>query len=162
MTRFLSAALALALLAAVGVAGARAQQQQEGAVEGEGPGPAVIQGEAGQTRTSAPEVLGRGADVDQDQFVTGEEATAHDEQRFGEITGGGEEMTEEQFTGAMTGAQDAAASFAEVDADQSGQISRAEWTQWRQQRFDEAAAVTEGRMEAGQYETFETGGEAMQ
>ncbi len=96
-----------------------------------------------------------GADVDQDQFVTAEEAAAFDEQRFGEITGGGEEMTEEQFTGAMTGAEDPTAIFSEVDQDGSGQISRDEWMQWRQQRFTEATAGTEGRMEAGQYETFE-------
>jgi putative membrane protein len=59
MTKPLAAVAALALLAAIGVADARAQQQQQqdpAAQQGQ-QGPVVIQGEHGQTQTSAPEAV---------------------------------------------------------------------------------------------------------
>ena len=61
--RYLSPLVPLALLAAVGATDARAQQQQ---------GPVVIQGEAGQTQTSAPEAQGQ-AGTQQAQPQTDEE-----------------------------------------------------------------------------------------
>ena len=107
-----------------------------------------------------PAAAQEGADMDADQYVTAVEAQAYDERRWREFTGGAEEMRIEHFTSAMSGAQDYQASFAEADVDQNGRVSRDEWIQWREGRFTEATEGTEGRMEAGQYEIFERGGEA--
>ena len=100
-----------------------------------------------------------GADANQDQFVDEQEATAFDEQRFDELSGGADEITQEQFTGGMTGAEEAEAEFGQADTDQGGTLNRDEWMQYRQQRFGEAAGA-EGQVDAAQYETLDTGGAA--
>ncbi len=143
---------ALALLFGLGLALPTTAQQQQP------PGAAGVT----NPEAAASAAIAAGADADQDQYVTGEEAAAYDEQRFGAITGGQEYMTREQFGAELTGSKAVAATFEQVDEDGDGQISRAEWLLWRQQRFGEATAGTEGRMEAGQYETFDLGGEATQ
>lgn len=106
------------------------------------------------------------ADIDNDEFVTGDEATAHSELRFDEI-GEGREIGMEQFNAAMMplnagGAEDrtvwdAEAAFNEADSDKSGALSREEWMGWRQQRFNEAAG-NEDRIEAGLYKSLDTSG----
>ncbi len=148
-------ATALALFVSLGLALPAAAQQQQG--------PAARQpGTTGVTNPEAAAAEEIAADAD--QYVTAEEAAAYDEQRFGAITGGQEYMTREQFDAELTGlgSKAVAATFEQVDEDGDGQISRAEWLLWRQQRFTEATAGTEGRMGAEEYQTWERGGEATQ
>ena len=136
---------ALALLLGLGLA-LPAAAQQTGA------------GAAGVTNPEAAAAERIAADADTDQRVTAEEATAHGEQRFGEVDADRSgALSREEYTGAMTQAENPAGMFDEVDRDGDGGISREEWTTWRQMRWAEAAAGAEG-LTVEDYETFDFGG----
>lgn len=98
-------------------------------------------------------------DTNSDGMVHATEAAICAAQRFDEASGGGPEMTQEQFDAAHPEAQSAGADlFGQIDADASGAISRAEWLSWREQRFGEATQDTGGRMPSTDYETFDRSG----
>lgn len=130
-------------------------------------GLALILG-AGLAMPATPQ-QGLEADMDDDGVVTSEEGSTYSEARFDEIAEGGEEITLEQFDAAMQGAEivgaaedtegDVETQWDEADADDSGDLSRDEWMQWRQQRFDEAAGDAD-QVEAGLYETLYASGMA--
>ena len=94
-----------------------------------------------------------GADADEDGFVTAEEAAAFDEQRFAEITGGADEMTQEQFVEVITGTEDPQEDWSEAKAgaEEGEGLSQEQWLQWRKERFS-VAAGDDGQLEAEQYE----------
>lgn len=113
----------------------------------------------------------------QTQYVTAQEAETRSGQVFDEAVGTGEEMSFEQFSEIFQGGEVVSApedtaseveiAWGEADTDESGSLSRDEWMQWRQQRFEQAAG-DEGRIEAGRYESLyrstmsgvDSGGEA--
>jgi hypothetical protein len=107
------------------------------------------------------------ADTDGDGFVTAEEAQAHSEQRFDDITGDEEEMTLEQFSSAILGAEtttaehetawDPQTEFEAADADDSGSISREEWMSWREDRFRQAAGDAD-QIKVGLYRSVDSSG----
>ena len=151
-----STSTAVALLLGLGLALPAAAQQQTGAET-----PVPDQGVPEQSpEARAAEEIAAGADADADQYVTGEEAAAYHQRRFGEITGGTERMTQEQFTGAMTEAEEIGTLAAEVDQDGDGFITPDEWMAWHEQRFATVTEGTEGRMAAQDYERFASGAAA--
>jgi EF hand len=107
------------------------------------------------------------ADADADGFVTAEEATAHSQGRFGTIAEGGEKITLEQFNASMIGPELVGAEagtswnpeteFNVADADQDGGLTSEEWMKWREVRFEQAAGA-ESRVEAGLYQSIDSGG----
>lgn len=115
--------------------------------------------EAGQTGATTAAGTGTGTGMDDGEYVTGEQAATRSEERWSEMTGGAEHMTQDQFGAGMTGSQDVQASFSEVDEDGDGQISREEWMNWREQGFAGATQGSEGRMSSQDFETWDTGGE---
>ena len=101
-------------------------------------------------------------DSNADGMVDATEATACAAQRFDEAAVGQEEMTQEQFGAAHPETPGGGADqFGQMDADDSGSISREEWMNWREQRFGEATQGTGGQMPAADYDIWERRGAAL-
>ncbi len=138
---------ALALLLALLALPAAAQQQQQQ--------PAAAQGVTNPEFQASQAIA---ADADADQRVTAEEEAAYAEQRFGAVDADESgALSQDEYAGAMTQAENPAGMFDEVDLDGNGEVSREEWTTWRELRWAEAAAGAE-EMPVKDYETFDLGG----
>ena len=97
-------------------------------------------------------------DVDGDGFVSTDEARVCDTQRFSDLAGGGDSLTEELFaTGMADSTADPSATFAEIDADGDGEVSQEEWLLWREQGFAAATEGTGGRMAVDDYGRWDLG-----
>jgi EF hand len=97
-------------------------------------------------------------DVDGDGFVNVDEARVCDTQRFSDLAGEGDSLTEELFaTGMADSTTDPSATFAEIDADGDGEVSQEEWLLWREQGFAAATEGTGGRMAVDDYGRWDLG-----
>ncbi len=151
---------ALALLLGLGVTGASLPANAAGEIVVAQAGGAAGGGQGGgESGAVHPlEVTGAEAegalecDPDEDGFVNIDEARACYEEHFGVISGGGSELTLEQFDEDMAEAEDPEGLRAEIDTDGDGIISREEYIAWREQSFAEAAP--EGRMAVEDYDRW--------
>ena len=75
------------------------------------------------------------------------------DREFNEIAAGEQVLTEELLSARAEG-EEGMPSFAEIDADGDGQISREEWVAFAEQRFAGATAASGGQMSAEDYERW--------
>ena len=84
-------------------------------------------------------------DADDDGFVDATESRLCTDRAVDELAAGGQGLTEEQLS-AMAEGPEGMPTFAEIDADGDGQISRQEWVAFGEQSFAGATGVSGGRM----------------
>jgi hypothetical protein len=96
-------------------------------------------------------------DENDDGFVDVTESRLCTDAEFDEIAAGEEVLTEELLSARGEG-QEGMPTFAEIDENGDGQISREEWTAFGEQRFAGAAKASGGRMTTEEYNTWRQGG----
>jgi EF hand len=89
----------------------------------------------------------------EDGFVDATESRLCTDAEFDEIAAGEQVLTEE-FLSARAEGQEGMPTFAEVDQNGDGQISRTEWIAFGEQRFAGAAKASGGRMTTEEYSTW--------
>jgi hypothetical protein len=98
-----------------------------------------------------------GCDLDKNSYISGSEAKSCTEQRFEQISNGQKGFGPEEFGKALPGAQNSGDLFKQVDQNHDGQISRTEWTEWREQDFTTATAKSGSQMPAADYQKWTEG-----
>ena len=96
-------------------------------------------------------------DADDDGFVEATESRLCTDREFDEIAAGEQVLTEELLSARAEG-QEGMPSFAEIDQNGDGQISREEWVAFGEQRFAGATEASGGRMTTEEYNTWRQGG----
>jgi hypothetical protein len=92
-------------------------------------------------------------DADDDGFVDATESRLCTDREFDEIAAGEQVLTEELLSARAEG-EEGTPTFAEIDQDGDGQISREEWVAFGEQRFAGATEASGGRMSAEEYERW--------
>ncbi len=92
-------------------------------------------------------------DENDDGFVDAIESRLCTDAEFDEIAAGEQVLTEELLSARAEG-QESIPTFAEVDQNGDGQISREEWIAFGEQRFAGASEASGGRMSAEEYERW--------
>ena len=90
-------------------------------------------------------------DENGDGFVDATESRLCSEREFDEIAAGEEVLTEERLAAAGQAAGSTPLTFAELDQNGDGQITRDEWSGYVEERFAGAAEATGGQMTAEEY-----------
>jgi hypothetical protein len=96
-------------------------------------------------------------DENEDGFVDATESRLCTDAEFDEIAAGEQVLTEELLSARAEG-QEGTPTFAEVDQNGDGQISREEWIAFGEERFAGAAKASGGRMSTQDYSTWRQGG----
>jgi hypothetical protein len=92
-------------------------------------------------------------DENDDGYVDVTESRLCTDAEFDEIAAGEQVLTEELLSARAQGAE-GMPTFAEVDQNGDGQISREEWIAFGEQRFAAAAKASGGRMTTEEYNTW--------
>jgi hypothetical protein len=92
-------------------------------------------------------------DEDDDGFVDATESRLCTDAEFDEIAPGEEVLTEEVLSVIAEG-KEGMPTFAEIDENGDGQISREEWVGFGEKRFAGASEASGGRMSAEDYRTW--------
>jgi hypothetical protein len=92
-------------------------------------------------------------DENDDGYVDGKESRLCTDAEFDEIAAGEQVLTEELLSARAEG-QEGMPTFAEVDQNADGQISREEWIAFGEQRFAGATGARGGRMSTQEYSTW--------
>ena len=106
-----------------------------------------------QSGPAAAQQLQYACDENGDGFVDAQESNLCTDREFNEIAAGEEVLTEELLSARSEG-QEGMPTFAEIDADGDGQISREEWVAFGEQSFAGATEASGGRMSAEDYERW--------
>jgi EF hand len=94
-------------------------------------------------------------DANDDGSVDAAESRLCTDREFDEIAPGETALTEEQlFAKMMTGKEGVAPTFAEIDQNGDGQVSRAEWSDFSAERFAEATKAGGGMMPEPDYDMW--------
>jgi hypothetical protein len=96
-------------------------------------------------------------DANDDGFVDATESRVCTDREFDEIAAGEQVLTEELLSARAEG-QEGMPSFAEVDENGKGQISREEWVAFSERSFAGAAEASGGRMTTEEYNALREGG----
>jgi EF hand len=96
-------------------------------------------------------------DENEDGYVDATESRLCTDAEFDEIAAGEQVLTEELLSARAEG-QEGTPTFAEVDQNGDGQISRDEWIAFGEERFAGAAKASGGRMSTEEYSTWRQGG----
>jgi hypothetical protein len=102
---------------------------------------------------AAAQQLQYACDENGDGLVDSSESRSCTERNFDEIAADEEVLTEERLSAIAHGGH--SMTFAEVDQNGDGEVSREEWTRWHEQRFTAATQASEGGMPAADYERME-------
>jgi hypothetical protein len=97
-------------------------------------------------------------DANDDDVVDATESRLCTDAEFDEIAPGETALNEERLLAAMQGRKGAVPSFAEIDADGNGEVSREEWGAFNDERFGAAAAAQGGTMSAEDYSKWRAQG----
>ena len=106
----------------------------------------------GATQVTAQQVAG--CDVDGNGYVSADEAEACAERGYSTMIGDQEAITRERFEQAFPASEDVDEMWADADANQDGQLSQAEWSDWSARRFRSASPRVEG-LAVDDYEALE-------
>lgn len=93
-------------------------------------------------------------DANDDGFVDATEQRLCTDREFDEIAAGEEVLTEEQLSAMAEGQEGIPPTFAEVDENGDGEISRQEWVAFSERRFAGATEASGGRMATEDYSVW--------
>jgi len=93
-------------------------------------------------------------DVDGNGYVSADEAAACAERDYSTMVGDEEAITRERFEQAFPATEDVDEMWAEADANQDGELSPEEWSDWSARRFRSASPRVEG-VAVDDYEALE-------
>jgi len=93
-------------------------------------------------------------DVDGTGYVSADEAAACAERGYSTLVGNDESVSRERFEQAFPETEDVDEMWAEADANQDGELSPEEWSDWSARRFRSASTRVEG-LAVDDYEALE-------
>jgi hypothetical protein len=93
-------------------------------------------------------------DVDGNGYVSADEAAVCAERDYSTMVGDEEAITRERFEQAFSATEDVDEMWAEADANQDGELSPEEWSDWSARRFRSASPRVEG-VAVDDYEALE-------
>jgi uncharacterized membrane protein YgcG len=102
----------------------------------------------------ATQATAAGCDVNDDGYVSADEAATCADRDYSTMVGSEEAITKERFDQAFADTEDVDEMWAEADANQDGLVSRAEWADWSAKRFRTANPQVQG-MSVDDYEALE-------
>jgi hypothetical protein len=93
-------------------------------------------------------------DVDENGYVSADEAAACAERDYSTLVGSDESISRERFEEAFAETENVDEMWAEADANQDGELSPQEWSEWSARRFRSASPRVEG-LAVDDYEALE-------
>jgi hypothetical protein len=102
----------------------------------------------------AAQASAAGCDVNDDGYVSADEAATCADRDYSTMVGSEEAITQERFEQAFADTENVDEMWAEADANQDGLVSRAEWADWSAERFRSANPQVQG-MSVDDYEALE-------